>query len=382
MARALGVALALVLIAASPAEAAWGPSGSRVPGAEETVLRLHDLPPGYELFGGSCGPITSSKRGPDPLRAWLLENDPEGCTFEYLRRFRVPDSGPAPPVLLARTIDTPSEAAAARGLELGLQSTFPVSGIKEVGTADIPGGPTARLFRIQDVVIGEGSTLGSMVLWRHGKLIAGVEAGGAAAPANDRLALHFAELQQRRLETPSPLLDAEMDDLEVPLDDPHLKLPVYWPGNPFQPGRGLPVARLEEADTFTRPEEAPPGQKLSIYYDGFGLSSWTRRSWKRFRRSVPGLVNLKDPCAKKTGIDLENGKAVIYSGYERIGGGGCPDRAPTSFWAVAYIGRAVIGVDLSLCSDCFVRGRGGPYDSLRGMKAIVRSLVRRPQPVY
>lgn len=381
MGKALGLALALILLAAPTAGAA-GDSGEKlIAGAEESVLRLHDLPPGYEMFG-SCGRWEASENRRDPLRAWTLEHQPEGCTFEYVRRFRVPGLGPAPPVVLARTTNTPSEAAAARGLELGMQGTFPVGGVKEAGAVAIPGGPVGQLFRIQDVVVGEGTRLGSLVLWRHGKLIAGVEAGGGTPQANDRHALHFAQIQQQRLEAPSPYLESEMDDVEMPLDDPALKLPVYWAGNPFQPGGGLPASRLEGADFYTHPEEAPPGQKLRIDYDEFGLSVWTRRSWKRFQPSIPGLINLKDRCARKTEVRLERGRAVVYAGYRRFSGPPCPAGPRDSFWAIAYIDGTVIGVDLSLCTECFERGGWGAYDSLRGMKAILRGLTLRPKPVY
>jgi len=380
MARAIGWAAALFLLAVPVAAAAPEPTDQLVLGSEETVLRLHDLPPGYETFG-SCSRWSASKNGRGPLAAWIRKNRPAGCTFEYVRRFQVPGLGPAPPVVLARTTDTPSEAAAARGLELGMQKTFPVRGVKAVGTVVIPGGPVGRLFRIQEVVVGEGTHLGSLVLWRHGKLIAGVEAGGGTPLANDRHALHFAQIQQRRLEAPSPLLESEMDDVEVPLDDPDLKLPVYWAGSSFQPGGDLPTARLEETDFYTHPEEAPPGQKLSIYYNQFGLSTWTRKSWKRFQRSIPGLTNLKDRCARKTGVELERGRAVVYAGYRDLSDY-CPDQPPTNFWAVAYIDGTVIGVDLTLCSECFERSSPGPYDSLAGMEAIVRGLTLRPKPVY
>jgi len=162
---------------------------------------------------------------------------------------------------------------------------------------------------------------------------------------------------------------------------PDLKLPVYWAGNPFQPGGGLPPSNLEGAEVFTDPEQAPPGQKLRIDYDEFGLSAWTRKSWKRFQRSIPGLINLKDGCAKKTEVELEHGRAVVYSGYRRFSGY-CPPAPHDSFWAVAYLGRVVIGVNLTICSECFLRGSGGAYNSLQGMEAILRGLVLRPKPDF
>jgi hypothetical protein len=384
MTRAFGgtgalAAAVLVLAVLAVAPASSEQTADLVPAAEESILRLHDLPPGYKIFG-SCGSWSASKRGHSPFKKWILKNHPAGCTYEYVREFQVPGLGPAPPVVLALTVNTPSEAAAARGLELDLQRRLPVGGVREVGTVVVPDGPTARLYRISDVVVGEGSRLGSVVLWRHGKLIAGVEAGGGTPQANDRHALHFAQIQQRRLEAPSPYLDSEMDDVEVPLDDPALKLPIYWAGNPFQPGGGLPATRLEGTYFYTQPEEAPPGQKLSIDYDQFGLSVWTRKSWKRFQRSIPGLVNLKDPCAKKTEVGLERGRAIVYAGFHDWSY--CPDHPPESFWAVAYIGGTVIGVNLSICTECPERGGWGPYNSLEGMTAIVRGLVLRPEPVY
>lgn len=384
MARAFGgicaLAAAVMALALSVSPANSQPTADLVSAAGESILRLHDLPPGYEMFG-SCSSWTASKKGHSPLREWILKNRPAGCTYEYVREFQIPGLGPAPPVVLASTTNTPSEAAAARGLELGMENTFPVGGVKEVGTVVIPGGPSAQLFRIQDVVVGEGSRLGSLVLWRHGKVIAGVEAGGGRPRANDRHALHFAQIQQQRMEAPSPYLESEMEDDEVPLDDPALKLPIYWAGETFQPGAGLPGANFEGAEVFTGPEEAPPGEKLRIDYDEFGLSAWTHKSWKSFQSSIPGLINLKDHCAKKTEVELESGRAVVYASY-RDWSGYCPDSPPDSFWAVAFIGRMVIGANLTLCSECFERDIGGPYDSLDGMTAVVRGLTLRPKPVY
>lgn len=111
------MAAALVLLIAPAAEGASTPSGTLRADAEESVLRLQDLAPGYTI-GGDSGCETFRPTGIEALRAldrWIAENRPAGCEFEYRRRFLVPGFGPAPPWVQAETIDTPSADAAAKG---------------------------------------------------------------------------------------------------------------------------------------------------------------------------------------------------------------------------------------------------------------------------
>ena len=329
MARGLGLALALLLLSAPAASALTGPSGELVAGSEGTVLRLHDLPPGYQIGDDTvCGPIIPGEGTPKRLRRWLVKYWPEGCTYQYEQVFEVPGFGPAPPEVAASTLNTPSKEAASNGFKLlnQLITRFEKGGSRRmVGIP--PGGTPARLMRSENFLVeGKKDQPGSFVLWHHGKLIASVSAAGMNPRRNDQAALGFAEIQQRRLEAPSLYAEAEQEDTEVQLDDPGLKFPVYWVGNPFEPPGG-PASELvyAYADNLV-----PPGEKFELEYDEFHVDGWTRRSWKRFQPTVLGRRNLKRACVRKTEVPLERGSAVVYAGYSRRDLRSCPRWDTTS----------------------------------------------------
>jgi hypothetical protein len=392
-----GLAAALLaavsMVAAAPVGAATEPSGRLVAGSEETVLRLHDLPPGYQVSGDvGCGALIPFGEEGDPegrletrFVRWVGENRPEGCFYEYERVFEVPGLGPAPPLVEAEPLNTPSEEAAVEGLELynELLDRGRYGKGREMVTIS-PTGVEARLVRSREVLVdGREHQLGSFLVWRHGKLIALLTAAGLDPRRNDEAAIHFARIQQQRLEAPSPYTEAERDDSEVELDDPRLKFPVYWVGNPFEFG-GAPPASLESAFAVSE----GPALKFNLAYspvkhNGFELRGWTRRSWKRFLRS--GLawgVDRPRPCTRTTEVKLERGTAVIYGVYRGTRRRSCPRRDPDRHYAIARIGRMVIGVNLGFCRPCAPGAAPGPYGSLRGLKAIVRALHLRPKPVY
>jgi hypothetical protein len=388
MARALGLAVGLILLATPSASAYTEPSGELVRGSEETVLRLHDLPPGYQIGDesgcGPLGPIEGGSEGRFEKRylKWVLRYRPEGCGYQYEQVFEVPGLEPAPPLVEAGTLNTPSEAAAVSGFELfaTLISRFKEGQRRK--TVSIPlSGTQALLIRSKnELVEGESGQPATLLFWRSGKLISFVEAAGMNPRHNDRVALHFAQVQQERLEHPSPYTEAEQDDAGVWLDDPGLKLPVYWVGRSFLPGRGLPDAELLDAFP-TAGGAGPPGTKLALEYGGFALYTWTRQSWKRFQPSALGKLNRKGRCGHTTEVELEQGSAVVYSDYGARHQGACPHHPPDRNWAIARIGEVVIGVNLAICTLCLDRGEG-PYNSVRGMKAILRALEVRPKPVY
>lgn len=391
MARSLGLAAALVLLAAPAAGALTEPSGKLVAGGEETVLRLHDLPPGYRIGDDAgCGPLGPVEGGPEGrferryLR-WLVRYWPEGCFYQYEQIFEVPGLEPAPPLVEASTVNTPSEAAGASGFEL---FTALVNRSKEgrrgKAVSIAPSGTPGFLFRSQnELVEGKIHQPATFLLWRHGKLISFVEAAGMNPRRNDSAALRFAQIQQERLEHPSPYTEAEQDDTEVVLDDPSLKFPIYWVGNPFQLDGGPPV----ELELAFAGYVGPAGQKFKLDYsileaNGFQIGGWTRRSWKRFQRSGVGKANRTARCTRQTEVELERGRAVVYGAYDGKRLRPCPRRSPDRYYAIAQIGRMVIGVNLGFCLSCAPGSGSGPYNTLPGMEGLVRALHVRPKPVY
>jgi hypothetical protein len=383
MARALGLAAAaLALLAAPAAEAASRQSSKLAANAEETVLRLHDLPPGYVIEGDSGDCDGFEPTGIDGLKAldrWVIENGPEGCEFEYERRFSVPGYGPTPFRVVGETIGTPNAKAAVEGAGILLRVIPRLTKWQHRGTASIgAGGPTATLFHYRARFGGEPEPV-SLLVWHHGKLLAALEVNGMTPQDNDSAALHYAQIQQRRLESPSPYTEAEQDDTEVELDDPNLTIPVYWLGRVFAPGNRWPATELETADAVE--EDGLPGVKLSLRYGGFNLETWTRQGWKRFQDSFLGKLN-RGRCTRTTAFEWGQGHALISAGYRRrTFDEGCPDFPPTRYWAVAHVGGVVIGVNQTTCR-CLSPGFGLYSSSLRGMKVILRGLSLRPKPVY
>jgi hypothetical protein len=389
----LGLGFAVATIAFDSANAARGPSGELVAGSEETVLRLHDLPPGYQVGDDSgCGPLDPGIEG-DLSRGrfarrymtWILKYWPEGCEYEYERIFEVPDLEPAPPLVEAGTLSTPNEAALRSGFGLFITLVNHYNGGRYRKTVPIlPSGVQVLLFRSEnELVDGRIHQPATILFWRFGKLISFVEAAGMNPRRNDSAALHFAQLQQERLEHPTPYTEAERDDTEVWLDNPGLKFPIYWVGNPFRAGGGPPV-ELEEAFAGY---VGPPGQKFKLDYElldtnGFTIGGWTRPGWRRFQRSGVGKANRAARCTRTTEVELERGHAVIYGAYNGKRLGPCPHRSPDRYYAIARIGRMVIGVNLGICLTCPPGSGSGAYSNLRGMKALVRALHMRPQLVY
>ncbi|HEU5252324.1 MAG TPA: hypothetical protein VFU16_03230 [Solirubrobacterales bacterium] len=390
MARALGIAVALVLLAAPTAAALTKPSGKLVAGSEETVLRLHDLAPGYQVGDDSgCGPLGPSEgdgpRGKLERRylRWLLRYWPEGCYFEYERRFEVPSLGPQPPLVATETLNTPSRKAADQGYRLQIEILDRSKEGRHRKEVTIPPTETpALLIRTGDELVeGQTGGNGTFLLWRHGNLISFLEVAGMSPRANDAAALRLAGAQQARLEAPTPYTEAERDDTEVLLDDPALTFPVYWVGRTFAPGGGLPPTELEEAFTLEGGRGGPPGQLVALWYDGLTIDLWTRTTWKRYVNSRLAEVNLAARCVSKEPLALAGGSATLYGTYDRRFRKKCPRGKPDRYYAVAHLGGMVVGVNLGVCLNCR-GGVGGPYGDKRGVIAVLRALAPRPKPVY
>jgi hypothetical protein len=384
----LGAVLAtLALCFPAGAGARSGPSGDLIAGSEESALRLHDLPPGYQLGDdGGCGPSIPAGEEGEPkgrlqkrLLKWTIRYWPEGCSYQYEQVFKVPGLGPAPPLVEVEVLNTPSEQAATEGFNLIKALVRRYEPEADQGTVTLsPSGIEARHFRNRNFLVdGKAHQAGSVLIWHHGKLIGYVEVAGWKPRRNDRAVLHYAQIQQGRMERPSPYTEEERDDKEVWLDNPALRFPIYWIGRAFDPAAGAPV-ELEYAYAGT---PGPPGVKFELEYDEFGISGWTRRSWRRFQPTVLGRLNLNRACVRKTRVDLAQGQAVVYAGYGRRHLRRCPSGPPDDYWAIAHLGRMVIGVNLTLCTGC-LGASSGPEASLAGMKEILSALQVRPKPDF
>jgi hypothetical protein len=370
--------------------AAAAPHSPEMP-AERLVLRLPDLPPGYFPFftEGSDFELTCEPLDPpDPqprLASFIRRFAPEGCVGIYLRFYRVPSPGPSAELVGTGAID----AGSTRGAEAGIAVAPEILSLlvedetpKEVATTATVGDAT-RLFHWLRVpsFFDHSHHPGSFLVWRSGEVVATVLASAGSFKASDEIAQELARHQQAHIEDPAPYTPAERDTSEVGLDDPALTLPVYWLGRSLEPGQGLPAARLESGGRAHYYGIGLTAAKVELQYSKeLSLSSWTKRGWRRFRAAPDGREIFAERCLKSTDLAIAGGRATIYTGHV-AGFRPCAPRSPRRFFAVVHLNDIVVGVRISSCRDCPEPARGS-YNSLAGMKAVVRSLRLRPEPEY
>lgn len=217
----------------------------------------------------------------------------------------------------------------------------------------------------------------SIVAWRSGSSVGAVYAQGGSPKANDLEAIAFARLQQQHLEHPTPYTRAERYDAEAGFEDPAIAVPIYWLGRNFKPGGSLPAAKLEGAIAPNSLYKGPGGQKRDVYYSGgLDLGTWTAAGWKKFSATpkVRKLTGL--PCTKTAQVELSGGSATIYAAPRRDSKR-CASNPPVHYFAVAEIGGLAIAVNLESCPRCNTAAGGSAYNSMAGMKAVVRALRPR-----
>lgn len=396
-----GWALAALAFALLAATSGLGSAAPILPSPEEPgermALRVDDLPPGYYALLGSeggddrllCEDLEPSDPGKQ-LTRWVERYQPHGCIDGYYRLYRVPGSGPAPPLVGTGALETRSITAAQTGLALSplllAKLTDDVPGSKpleEATPAEVIGDGT-RLFHWRGVPrFLLGGRLGTFVVWRSGAALGTVLVTGKSFAAIDGAAIELAHRQQVHLASPTPYTEAERDTLEVPLDNPESNFPIHWLGRTFKPGHGLPATELVEASgpfpPFLRRDPGLPQFRLR-YEEGPDLDLWSLPGWKRFSRSLNGREVPSPRCTTPQSLELQRGRAVIVA--TRLPAfGGCEKRSIDFYYALAFIGGTVITVNLPDCGRCMAP-LSGPYNSLKGMKTIVRGLELRPKPVY
>jgi hypothetical protein len=148
--------------------------------------------------------------------------------------------------------------------------------------------------------------------------------------------------------------------------------------------RGL--LALDLAYTFgpERSQEGVPGFRARLEYDprqprrqGIGIDLFRPRQWRRFHRESSSRALWKSPCTRTRRVTIRGGRAVVYAGYARLPrSGGCPAGRRDTFAALAFFPRVVVAIEMPYCDRCAdgVVGRQVPYNSARGMSAVVRKL--------
>jgi hypothetical protein len=362
----LGCVLALTLGGGAQAQA----------DPRDLTLRLADVGRGYLVGDDSgCG-MTLSEGAPPSLARLQREHPQHNCSIE-LERLWAPPAGTAGPRLVESfafefTTANGAEAGFAVGADLAAYSL----GLERRSLVAVepaaPLGDAAARFETDDALVdGLPRRPGTVFVWRTGSVLAILLAGGRAGR---EAALPLAHRQQARIVAPTPLRLRDTDDREVPLDNPRLGIPVHWLGRRFDPGPGLPPLTL--SDSFgPSPQGGGPGWVADIEYrGGVELGLWKPRAWARFKRTRLGRQIWDWPCARAKHLRVEGGRAVVHAGHAQRQKR-CGLRRRDRFLAHVYLRDVVVTVNVPICLLC--RDQAGRYDSMAGMKAVVRGLKPR-----
>ncbi len=386
------VALGAVLGAASRAGAESLSALERE--AHESVLRLDELPTGYVLGGRDfCSARRPNeevaiiaeggeREPPTPYDEFLAHNATSSCVYAYERLY-----GPAGPTAVESfTLGTPSVAAATEvladgqlGEELaaGIVSEAVVErGLRPAGSPP-PLGEASRRFRTNHFYWeGHSGTAGTLVLWRQGKLVAGILAGGAKPRVNDAAADRYAALQQKVVEAPRPYVEAEAEDIPTFLGNPNLGVPVYWLGKEFTPGPKTLTFSFSRADARQVLAHLGVGRRMSIEYGPeLYLDSWTPGGWRKFSRTAVGRRQSSPYCTRSRSVKLPEGHAVIYAS-RRKADASCPNPEIPGLAAHVFLPGVVIAVGELLCRRSCEAILDPSINDFASMKALIRGLHR------
>jgi hypothetical protein len=341
------------------------------------VLRLHELPPEYEV-GPDTGCFSlADDEGPKPLREFAAKYRPRTCEFEYQRLFQLPGETPDPPEVESFAVGAADPGAADAGLAIAPELVTDFAGSPGMTATPSPvriGDATALLHGHHAFVGLSENQPASAVVWRFGSTLAAVYVTGEpTAKADEATALQLAAIQQQHVANPTPYTTAERDDSTVPFENPAIRLPVYWLGTTFRPGHGLPASSLREAFL---PFHGPAGMKGLISYEGIDLGTWTTAGWRHRERSSIGPLVREWRCTTATHSTLPHGYEVSYAGYAK-NFARCPSRPPNVFLAEVHTAGLVIGIDVPACLACIEPGTG-PYHSTAALKLVARGLRLHP----
>jgi hypothetical protein len=335
---------------------------------EEAMLRLADLPGGYVQSGDyGCGPFISTEGASPRIDEFLRETRPRGCTAEFHSAWRNRGRSVRSAVF---SFDTAEDASSGWALRDELFLRVGAVSISDEFAADRPGENAVR-FDSKGI-----NQPGAGVAWRDGRVLAVVYEEGLSGTEGREFAADLARKQDERIRSPVPVSETEdVRNREVGLDDPSIAVPVYWLGREFEPA-GLP--RLDLYEGIHLAGEQGPGNDVKIDYQGKGaglhLDLWRPAAWDRFKTTRLGRLVWDSPCARRSDVRIDGGRATIYGGY---GSGGCPQTEPDHWLAHVYLGDVVLTVNRPYCYACAGRSLGDPYNSRRGMEAVVRQLRRR-----
>ena len=336
---------------------------------EDLPLRLSDLPPGYVVDDQpGCNLALTGEEDTPPAVDRLLE--PLGCDATFTRRW-APRGEPLGATEIESIVWPYEDAAlAATMLEQGRALTAYAWGVPRRSLRRRPGPalgvPWTRGFATDDALVRGRSGPGFAVLWRTGTALSLVTVGARSARVAEATAFALARLQQGRILAPTPLSPADNDDLEVPLDDPGLGVPVVWLGRTAQPDPTLPPLAFDEVLAGS----GPRGLRATLRYGAVTLGLWRPRGFDRFLRGRVGRLVRTQRCAR-----VERRGGVVIIGGHADPPRRCGRRPRDVWWAYVRSDDVVVAINQPICVFC-VDG-GGAYASPAALKAVIAALRRR-----
>ena len=378
---ALAVIVAAAILPAAAGQAAGGP--------RDLTLRLSDLAPGYLVGDDSgCGLGLTGEGAPRELLR-LERHRHRGCIMEFERLWAPPGEASGPPLVESAAFRFSGEAGAVAGFASARALVAHVLGVRRgsLGPLSVSAsiGDAVAAFRTNDALVeGRPHQPGVAVLWRAGRVLSLVFAGGRGGVEGEQAAIRLALLQHARIRSPTSLRPRDNDDREVPLDNPRLGIEIHWLGRRFQPAGRLPALVL--ADSFGPLGRGDgPGWLAELDYEARGrgagvkLGLWTPSAFARFERSRLGRLVRAHHCARSEQLELPAGRAVIYAGYSDPPKR-CRARAPDRYLAHVFLDGLVVSVNVPICFLCVDDDPDNPdpYDTLAGMRTVVKGLRPRP----
>lgn len=321
-----------------------------------------------------CGPV-GVEGASEALRELVLAERPTACVFQFERAW-----GAGPPLVESVAWSFDRDDGARHGFALRQDvANFTLGEDRlEPGSLGPELGDESELLVTDDALVaGQVGRPAATVVWRTGAVLSLVFVGRSAGGPPEREALDLARQQQERILRPFPVGPSDYDDSELSLDDPRIRVPVYWLGRTFSPG-GFPQLELASGSRVAN----GPGNDVRLDYEsqqgaGVAIDLWRPAVWRRFLRTRLGRLVRASPCTVRQRVRLRRGHADVFAGYltpRRP----CPRRPFDAVFAHVYLPRAVAAVNVPICFGC-VRpgGDAGVYRSVRGTVAVVRGLKLR-----
>lgn len=364
------VALAGALLGAIPAGAAPAPT----PAPDTLTLRLPDLGPNYELVSGRCGTNARGEQRfwPNTLPSLARRFPHRGCVVTFARSWPAPHLPPRPGYVTSAAFAFADASGPVSALERPRQVAAHILHAKQRDLIPVP--PSDAIGDQMLTFVFRGDPVpGAVVMWRSGSVLALVLAGGPASDRTTHAAVRLATTQQARVTSPTPLLPSDLDDVEVPLDNPHLGVPVVWLGRTLPAEGGRPSLTLGGVDS----SHFDPRAELWYGYRGHPSAVDIALSTRRPLPPALRHVTFAQLCLRRYATGIPRLHAVIYGGPKPdFGLRRCPHTPPVVFGAYAFFRGVEVGIDGAACFPC--APRSAPFNSVAGMRTILRALRFRP----